>query len=68
MKCRVRNQCGTLFVHKFQLMTLAMFQAVKFGGFKGGPGASTVIWSGSGCLGASVVSWGGSGVLGVGGQ
>ena len=36
-------------------MTLGTFQAVKFGGSKGVPGASEA-------------SWGGSGVLGVGGR
>ena len=35
-------------VHQFQLMTLGMFQAVKFGGSKGGPGVSVAIWGGSG--------------------
>ena len=28
------------------------FQAVKFGGSKGGPGASAATWGGSGCHGA----------------
>ena len=37
---------GTVFVHRSQLMTLGTFQAVKFGGSKGGPGAS---WGRSGC-------------------
>ena len=43
-------------------MTLGTFQAVKFGGSKGGPGASAASRGGSGCHGASVASWGGSGV------
>ena len=30
-------------------MTLGTFQAVKFGGSKGGPGASAASWGGSGC-------------------
>ena len=33
-------------------MTLETFQAVKFGGSKGGPGASAASWGGSGCHGA----------------
>ena len=48
--------------------TLGTFQAVKFGGSKGGPGASAASRGGSGCHGASVASWGGSGVPGVGGR
>ena len=56
---------GTVFVHRSQLMTLGTFQAVKFGGSKGGPGASAASRGGSGCHGAS---WGGSGVPGVGGR
>ena len=58
----------TVFVHRSQLMTLGTFQAVKFGGSKGGPGASAASRGGSGCHGASVASWGGSGVPGVGGR
>ena len=49
-------------------MTLETFQAVKFGGSKGGPGASAATWGGSGCHGVSVASWGGSGVPGIGGR
>ena len=49
-------------------MGLETFQAVKFGGSKGGPGASAASWGGNGCHGASVASWGGSGVPGVGGR
>ena len=33
-------------------MTLETLQAVKFGGSKGGPGASAASWGGSGCHGA----------------
>ena len=51
----LRKRRGTVFVHRSQLMTLGTFQAVKFGGSKGGPGASEA-------------SWGGSGVPGVGGR
>ena len=51
----LQKRRGTVFVHRSQLMTLGTFQAVKFGGSKGGPGASEA-------------SWGGSGVLGVGGR
>ena len=39
-------------------MTLETFQAVKFGGSKGGPGVSAASWGGSGCHGASVAIWG----------
>ena len=39
-KCTVTKTSGTVFVHRSQLMTLGTFQAVKFGGSKGGPGAS----------------------------
>ena len=49
-------------------MTLGTFQAVKFGGSKGGPGASAESRGGSGCHGASVASRGGSGMPGVGGR
>ena len=49
-------------------MTLETFQAVKFGGSKGGPGVSAASWGSSGCHGASVASWGGIGVPGVGGR
>ena len=58
----------TDFLNRFQLMTLGMFQAVKFGGSKGGPRASAASWGGNGCHGANVASWGGSGVPGVGGR
>ena len=51
----LQKRRGTVFVHQSQLMTLGTFQAVKFGGSKGGPGASAA-------------SWGGSGVPGVGGR
>ena len=54
-KFTVTKRRGTVFVHRFQLMKLETFQAVKFGGSKGGPGASAA-------------SWGGSGVPGVGGR
>ena len=67
-KCTVTKRRGTVFVHWFQLMTLETLQAVKFGGSKGGPGASAASWGGSGCHGASVASWGRSGVPGVGGR
>ena len=46
-KCTVTKRRGTIFVHRFQLMTLETFQAVKFGSSKGGPGASAVSWGGS---------------------
>ena len=70
----LQKRRGTVFVHRSQLMTLGTFQAVKFGGSKGGPGASAASRGGSGCHGASVASvasvasWGGSGVPGVGGR
>ena len=54
-KCTVTKRRGTVFIHQFQLMTLETFQAVKFKGSKGVPGASAA-------------SWGGSGVPGVGGR
>ena len=36
----ITKRRGTVFVHRFQLMTLETLLAVKFGGSKGGPGAS----------------------------
>ena len=54
-KCTVTKRRGTVFVHRSQLMTLGTFQAGKFGGSKGGPGASAA-------------SWGRSEVPGVGGR
>ena len=48
-KCTVTKRRGTVFVHQFQLMTLETFQAVKFGGSKGWPGASAASWGGIVC-------------------
>ena len=66
----LQKRRGTVFVHWSQLMTLGTFQAVKFGGSKGGPGASAASRGGSRChvgsWGSSrchVGSWGGSGCL-----
>ena len=42
-------------------MTLGTFEAVKLGGSKEGPGASTAIFGGSGCNGVSVALKDGSG-------
>ena len=44
----LQKRRGMVFVHRSQLMTLGTFQAVKFGGSKGGPGASEATWGGSG--------------------
>ena len=45
-KCTVTKTSGTVFVSTHD------FQSVKFGGSKGGPGASAASWGGSGCHGA----------------